>query len=186
MRHFIVTINLLVIGAFGCDGAHPATATSKQFADGLAYGDRDAVFNAHIESTSQTEYCRPQFRNLLSHAAETSTPQRCDELLALDAAALDQMPDELRLAAQVGAWTCGNPRGACEDYARTVFLQAIARHPHIAEKPKAAAVREVSGDEQRATAYLDVTKPSGEIDRMAIKLKLVGEGWRIESGVFAR
>lgn len=176
-----IAILALVLFA-ACDSAHPATPTVQRFLDALQYGDHAGLLAAHIDGTSQSEWCRPEFKKLLTRAQAETHSEDCQRVRSLTTSDLAAMKDELRLAVQVTGWSCEHPKGSCIDYASTVFEQALADHPLIREKPTASKIRRIFGDESTAAAYVDITHPDGSVEHRTLELKHVGEGWRISKG----
>ena len=179
MRRHLTTL-AIVLGLGGCEAEHESRNVVDQFALALQYGDIAGMFAAHVDSTQQGEFCRKSFRDLLDRSRELSA-EGCEQVRSLTSGN-KEMPDELALAVQTGRWACEHPKGTCVDYARTVFEQAVAASDLSAEPLSSVRVRQLNGDATSAVAYVDAETKSGVTHHRTLRLKLVGEGWRVAGG----
>lgn len=178
-HHIILAIAVLC----GCEQSHPANPDLQAFLDALEFGDRETLFELHLDSTTSSDWCTEKFRAIIVKAQGTRSDGDCAQIRALGESDLEQMRDELRLAVQVTAFACERPSGDCVDYGRRVFEETAATSALLVTPPASREVRRLFGDDDRAVAYVDFVLPDTSQLHRVLELRRVGERWRVTSGL---
>jgi len=180
-RHPYILAMVVLLGA--CDSDHAARPDLDSFLDALEFGDVDRLFELHVDSTTFSTWCTAEFRAIIEKAQKRRDDEECARLGEIGASDLDAMADELRLAVQVAAFACQQPRGTCTEYGERVFRQAVAERGITARRPASHKVRRLFGDESKAAAYVELTFADGATEQRILEMRRLGNRWRVDKGL---
>jgi hypothetical protein len=167
----------------GCERGHESLPTLESALEALRYGDLDRFVELHVEASEASVYCaEPAMKRLWEKAGTVAESGRCGGLDGVDGESLDETPDELRFLLQVVRFRCENPNGTCAAYGATALRDGASRSPLVTGTISGWEVRKHLGDDAQAVAYVDITV-DGDVMHRAVKLRRVGESWRIASGL---
>lgn len=160
-----------------------ARRAAEDYLTALQYGDEDAAFKNHVETTPQGTWCGSEgFEKILERMRKGADEKECRRAEILTDARPEELDDKAMMLLQTMRFVCENPEGTCQDYAKKTFSSRLTQLESERGKLSNYIIQRESpdADGERVTLYVDLDYGSPPIKRAAIHMKKIESRWFVE------